>query len=62
MTHDRANGPVARTAAEAAALPGGSPELLRQLGASLLLTAYQAGKFVMVRDEGDRLNTHYRTF
>jgi hypothetical protein len=29
------------------------PALLRQLGASLLVTTYQAGKLVMVRDEGD---------
>src|SRR5260221_10781089 len=38
------------------------PSLLRQLGASLLVTTYQAGKLVMVRDEGDRLNTHFRSF
>src|SRR4051794_36861240 len=38
------------------------PELLRQLGASLLVTTYQAGKLVMVRDEGDHLNTHFRAF
>jgi uncharacterized protein (TIGR03032 family) len=38
------------------------PVLLRQLGASLLVTTYQAGKLVMVRDEGDHLNTHYRAF
>jgi uncharacterized protein (TIGR03032 family) len=38
------------------------PTLLRQLGASLLVTTYQAGKLVMLRDEGDHLNTHYRTF
>jgi uncharacterized protein (TIGR03032 family) len=38
------------------------PALLRQLGASLLVTTYQAGKLVMIRDEGDHLNTHYRTF
>jgi uncharacterized protein (TIGR03032 family) len=38
------------------------PALLRQMGASLLVTTYQAGKLVMVRDEGDHLNTHYRTF
>ena len=31
------------------------PALLRQLGASHLVTTYQAGKLVMVRDEGDRL-------
>jgi uncharacterized protein (TIGR03032 family) len=35
---------------------------LRHLGASLLVTTYQAGKLVIVRDEGDHLNTHYRSF
>jgi uncharacterized protein (TIGR03032 family) len=35
---------------------------LRQLGASLLVTTYQAGKLVLVRGEGDHLNTHYRSF
>src|SRR5450432_4206944 len=38
------------------------PALLRQLGASLLVTTYQAGRLVMVRDEGDHLNTHFRAF
>src|SRR3954467_7205767 len=38
------------------------PGLLRQLGASLLVTTYQAGKLVLVRDEGEQLNTHYRSF
>jgi uncharacterized protein (TIGR03032 family) len=38
------------------------PALLEQLGASLLVTTYQAGKLVMVRNEGDHLNTHYRAF
>jgi hypothetical protein len=38
------------------------PALLRQLGASLLVTTYQAGKLVLVRDEGDHLNTHFRVF
>jgi len=38
------------------------PALLRQLSASLLVTTYQAGKLVMVRDEGSKLNTHYRGF
>ena len=27
-----------------------------------LVTTYQAGKLVMVRDEGDHLNTHFRAF
>lgn len=38
------------------------PALLRNLGASLLATTYQAGKLVMIRDEGDHLNTHFRNF
>ncbi|HVC95452.1 MAG TPA: TIGR03032 family protein [Pirellulales bacterium] len=38
------------------------PALLRQFGASLLVTTYQAGKLVIVRDEGESLNTHYRAF
>src|SRR5262249_51786397 len=36
--------------------------LLRRLGASLLVTTYQAGKLVLVRDEGDHLNSHFRAF
>jgi hypothetical protein len=38
------------------------PARLRQLGASLPVTTYQAGKFVMVRDKNDHLNTHYLAF
>ena len=38
------------------------PALLREIGASLLVTTYQAGKLVMVRAEGDHLNTHFRAF
>ena len=38
------------------------PQLFDQLGISLLVTTYQAGKLVIVRSEGDRLNTHFRNF
>ena len=38
------------------------PALLRELAASLLVTTYQAGKLVMVRNEGDHLNAHFRAF
>ena len=38
------------------------PALLRELGASLVVTTYQAGKLVLVRNDGDHLNTHFRTF
>jgi hypothetical protein len=35
---------------------------MRQLGISLLVTTYQAGKLVIVRADGDHLNTHFRAF
>src|ERR1700677_4204814 len=36
------------------------PALLEQLGISVLVTTYQAGKLVLVRADGDRVNTHFR--
>ncbi|WP_231993589.1 TIGR03032 family protein [Pseudobythopirellula maris] len=36
------------------------PALLEQLGASLLVTTYQAGKLVVLRADGGVLNTHFR--
>lgn len=36
------------------------PELLRQIGASVLVTTYQAGKLVVLREDGGVLNTHFR--
>lgn len=38
------------------------PALLRDCGISLLVSTYQAGKLIMVRAEGERLNTHFRSF
>jgi uncharacterized protein (TIGR03032 family) len=38
------------------------PELLRALNVSLLVSTYQAGKVVVLRAEGDVLNTHFRGF
>ena len=38
------------------------PALLKELGASLLLTTYQSGKVALVREEGEHLNTHFRAF
>src|SRR6478752_3312321 len=38
------------------------PALLKHLGASILVTTYQAGKLVMLRADGDVLNTHFRGF
>ncbi len=62
--------PAAASAAETPAAPTSLravhtpnfPALLRRSGASLLVTTYQAGKLVMVRDEGTQLNTHFRSF
>jgi uncharacterized protein (TIGR03032 family) len=36
------------------------PALLEQLGCSLLVTTYQAGKLVVLRNDGGVLNTHFR--
>lgn len=36
------------------------PILLNQLGISLVVSTYQAGKVVLVRGDGETLNTHFR--
>ena len=36
------------------------PELLAQVGASVLVTTYQAGKLVVLREDAGVLNTHFR--
>ncbi len=59
---DPTSGPAPERAPLRAVHTPNFPAILRQLGASLLVTTYQAGKLVMVRDEGDHLNTHFRTF
>src|SRR6516164_3497001 len=38
------------------------PALLRRLGISLLVTTYQAGRLVLLRADGEALNTHFRAF
>ena len=38
------------------------PALLERLGISLVVTTYQAGKLVLLRAEGDKVNTHFRNF
>ena len=40
----------------------GFPRLLAGLGLSLFVSTYQAGKLVLLRAEGDLLNTHFRAF
>ncbi|ESA34940.1 tigr03032 family protein [Leptolyngbya sp. Heron Island J] len=38
------------------------PELLTQIGGSLVVSTYQAGKLIVVRADGETLNTHFRIF
>lgn len=38
------------------------PELLKQLGASLLVTTYQAGKLAVLRENEGKINTHFRVY
>jgi len=63
---DGTTGPPA--AAETSAVPPlrsvhttNFPALLDQLGISLLVTTYQAGKLVVLRADQDHVNTHFRT-
>ncbi len=38
------------------------PAIFAQLGISLLVSTYQSGHLIAVRADGDKLNTHFRTF
>ena len=38
------------------------PDIFRQLGISLAVSTYQAVKVILVRREGDKINTHFRNF
>jgi uncharacterized protein (TIGR03032 family) len=38
------------------------PYILEQLNISLVVSTYQAGKVILLRADGERINTHFRTF
>ena len=38
------------------------PQILEELGASILVTTYQSGHLVMLRPDNGVLNTHFRIF
>ncbi len=38
------------------------PQLLNHFGISVVVSTYQAGKVVLLRADGDQLNTHFRLF
>jgi uncharacterized protein (TIGR03032 family) len=40
----------------------GLPQILEQLGVSLLVSTYQSGRIVAVRSDGGQVNTHFRAF
>jgi len=40
----------------------GLTSIFSELGISLAITTYQAGKVILVRKDGDQLNTHFRSF
>ncbi len=38
------------------------PQILTQLGISLVISTYQAGKLIVLRADGNTINTHFRIF
>lgn len=38
------------------------PEILKQLGISLAVSTYQAGKVILIREDAGKINTHFRGF
>jgi hypothetical protein len=38
------------------------PEILTELNASVIVSTYQAGKLILLRNERGTLNTHFRIF
>ena len=38
------------------------PDLLREVGGCLIVSTYQAGKLVILRPDGNSINTHFRSF
>lgn len=63
MSDSKNNGPTTEPAASdplRSLHTSSFPDLLAQIGASLLVTTYQAGKLVVLRNDGGVLNTHFR--
>lgn len=38
------------------------PDILKQLGISLAVSTYQAGKLIIIREDNGQINTHFRNF
>jgi uncharacterized protein (TIGR03032 family) len=54
--------PTAPSAALASVHTESFTEILKRLGASLLVSTYQAGKVIIARVQDDVINTHFRAF
>ncbi len=54
--------PAAGAASFSSSHTSNFPALLRELGISLVVSTYQAGKLILLRAHGDGLNTHFRDF
>lgn len=57
----QANTPTAQEALRSV-FTSNLPAILDQLNISLVVTTYQAGKVILVRNDNGNLNTHFRTF
>jgi uncharacterized protein (TIGR03032 family) len=63
VAHAETSSPAATDSAPLASVHTTSlPDLLDQLGVSVLVSTYQAGKLIVVRSEGGKANTHFRNF
>jgi uncharacterized protein (TIGR03032 family) len=62
MTTSEPTSPEAKPAPLRSVHSSNFAPLLEQLGISLLVSTYQAGKLVVLRAEGDFVNTHFRAF
>ncbi|MDJ0583089.1 TIGR03032 family protein [Crocosphaera sp.] len=38
------------------------PQILKKLGSSLIVSTYQVGKLILIRADGDVINTHFRLY
>ncbi len=58
----RSQAPAVSPEAFRSSFTSGVPGLLRDLESSLIVSTYQSGRVILVRADGDRLNTHFRAF
>jgi uncharacterized protein (TIGR03032 family) len=54
--------PNVKTTALRSVYTSNLPEILDKLNISLVVSTYQAGKIVMIRNDGGTINTHFRNF